>query len=88
MDSFDMIVTAHSNPLEQKEFERQVAMIKPHMDWDPVTRTWRVRLSSSRAEHATEVLNALFEAARVYGTAVVMQLAPTEQPADPPASSL
>ncbi|MEO3892186.1 hypothetical protein [Nonomuraea sp. B5E05] len=79
MDAFELNVTAVSNrDLKTQEFDRQVELIKPHMAWNPATWTWHARLSGSRAEHATEVLNTLFEAARLYGTAVTVHPAPTD----------
>jgi hypothetical protein len=83
MDTFDVVLTARSNvDLESAEFDSQVAMIKPAMAWDPATSTWKMRLSSSHAEH---VSNTLFEAARVYGTAVRVQLVPAFQAHEAPA---
>ncbi|NJP98561.1 hypothetical protein HCN51_55655 [Nonomuraea sp. FMUSA5-5] len=80
MDAFEVIVTAVSNrELESREFNRQVEFVKPHVAWDQATWSWEMRLSGARAEHATDVLNTLFEAARVYGTAVTVRRAPTEQ---------
>lgn len=80
MDTFDAVLTARSNiDLKTAEFDSQVAMIKPVMAWDPATSTWRMRLSSSHAEHVSNVINILFEAARVYGTAVTVQLVPASQ---------
>uniref|UniRef100_UPI003F491163 hypothetical protein n=1 Tax=Nonomuraea sp. CA-252377 TaxID=3240003 RepID=UPI003F491163 len=79
MDAFDVLVTAWSNrDLEQAEFDRQVDMIRPLMTWDPATTSWHVRLSGARPEHVSNVLNTLFEAARVHGTTVTVQLAPAE----------
>jgi hypothetical protein len=75
-----VILTARSNTdLKPEEFERQKAMIKLVMEWDPSTWTWRTRLSSSRAEHVSDVINTLFESARVYRTVVTVQLVPAEQ---------
>jgi hypothetical protein len=80
MDTFDVIMTAWSNrDLKPAEFERQVAMIKPVMAWDPTAWAWRARLSSSRAERVAEVINTLFEAARVYGTTVTVAVVPAER---------
>ncbi|PZG09153.1 hypothetical protein [Nonomuraea aridisoli] len=80
MDTFDVILAARSNrDLKPEEFERQVAMIRPLMDWDAAASTWRSRLSGSRPQHVTEVINTLFEAARVYGTAVTMQVVPAQE---------
>lgn len=71
MDSYVMIVTARSNSdLKPQEWDRQKAMIKSVMNWDQATSTWWARPSSSHPEHVAHVLNTLFEAARVYGTAV------------------
>jgi hypothetical protein len=81
MDTFDVIVTAWSNrDLKSAEFERQVATIKPVMNWDQGAWAWRNRLSSSHAEHATDVINTLFEAARLYGTTVTVQVVPEGRP--------
>ncbi|MEU4229563.1 hypothetical protein AB0F17_35145 [Nonomuraea sp. NPDC026600] len=80
MDTFDVILTARSNTdLKPEEFERQKAMIKPVMEWDPSTSTWRTRISSSRAEQVGNVINTLFEAAREYGTVVTVRLVPADQ---------
>lgn len=87
MNAFDMNVTAvSSRDLKTQDFGRQVELIKPYMAWNPATWTWHGRLSTSRPEHATEVLNILFEAARVYGTTVMVERAPTDR-ADEPAAS-
>jgi hypothetical protein len=62
MDTFDVVVTARSNgELNSEQFDRQVAMIRPVMTWDPVTTLWHNRLSGSHAEHLSNVLNTLFE---------------------------
>jgi hypothetical protein len=75
MDAFDMLVAAYSNPdLKPDEFNRQVDMIRPLMTWDPATTSWHLRLSGSHPEHVSNVLNTLFEAARVYGTAITVRL--------------
>ncbi|MEW9556342.1 hypothetical protein [Nonomuraea sp. NPDC050783] len=80
MDAFDVIVTARCNTdLKPEEFERQKAMIKPLMEWNPAAGTWNMRFSSSHAEHVSNVLNTLFEAARLYGTVVSVRLMPAEQ---------
>ncbi|TDD32034.1 hypothetical protein E1286_44130 [Nonomuraea terrae] len=80
MDTFDVILVARSNlDLAPEKFERQVAMIRPLMDWDAAASTWWSRLSGSRPQHVTEVINTLFEAARVYGTTVTVQLVPAQE---------
>ncbi|MEU9891482.1 hypothetical protein [Sphaerisporangium sp. NPDC051011] len=80
MDTFDVVVTAASNTdLKPAEFDGQVAMVKPLMNWDPATATWRIRLSGAHPEHVSSVLKALFEAARMYGTVVTVQLVPAER---------
>ncbi|MER6947415.1 hypothetical protein ABT294_25615 [Nonomuraea sp. NPDC000554] len=80
MDTFEVNVTAHSNrDLTSQEFDRQVELIKPYMAWDQGSWAWRTRLSGSDGEHAARVLNTLFEAARVYGTAVTVQPVPAAQ---------
>ncbi|TMR91980.1 hypothetical protein EJK15_47015 [Nonomuraea basaltis] len=53
-------------------------MIRPVMTWDPDTTLWRIRLSGSHAEHLSNVLNTLFEAARVYGSAITVRLVTAE----------
>ncbi|MFB9877323.1 hypothetical protein ACFFMN_05215 [Planobispora siamensis] len=36
METFDVLVTAHSNrDLPAEQFERQVTTLRPMMDWDP-----------------------------------------------------
>ncbi|WP_425464777.1 transposase [Nonomuraea terrae] len=80
MDTLGVVLTARSNRgLKSEEFDRQVAMLKPFMDWDAPSWTWWARIPGSRTEHVTKVINTLFEAARLYGTAVTVQLAPAER---------
>ncbi|MET7338456.1 hypothetical protein [Nonomuraea sp. NPDC005650] len=80
MEAFEVNVTAHSNrDLTSQEFERQVELIKPHMAWDQGSWAWRTRLNGSDGERVARVLNALFEAARVYRTTVTVELVPAEQ---------
>lgn len=71
MDTFDVLVTARSNgDPKSEQFDRQVAMIRPMMIRDPATTIRHNRLSGSRAEHLSNIINTPFEAARVYGTAI------------------
>ncbi|RJL19284.1 hypothetical protein [Bailinhaonella thermotolerans] len=88
MTTFEMAVTASSNPnLNQADFDRQVAMIKPVMSWDAPTKTWYAHLNGARPEHLSSVLNTLFEAARQFGTSITVRLKAAEpapsSPADP-----
>ncbi|MGR6924250.1 hypothetical protein ACU635_59155 [[Actinomadura] parvosata] len=90
MDAFDVVVTARSNrDLKPEDFARQVAMIKPLMNWDPPTATWHVRLSTSQTELVSNLINTLLKAARVYGIAAAVQVVPAETteeaPTPPPA---
>ncbi|MFI9597723.1 hypothetical protein [Nonomuraea sp. NPDC052265] len=87
MDTFSVVVAACSNrDLKPVEFDRQAAVIRPLMNWDPAAAAGRARLSASHAEHVSSVVNTLFEAARVYGTVVTVQLVPAER-ADKAAAS-
>jgi hypothetical protein len=80
MDTLDVVLTARANPdLKAEEFDRQVALLKPVMDWDAPSRTWWARIHGSRTEHVTKVINTLFQTARLYGTAVTVRLAPAER---------
>ncbi|WP_146607833.1 hypothetical protein [Spongiactinospora gelatinilytica] len=86
MDTFDLLVTADSNrELKQAEFDRQVDLLRPLMNWDPAHWRWQVRLSGAHPEHVSSVLTTLFEAARLYGTTVTVCPAPTAPatPAEP-----
>ncbi|MFI6927779.1 hypothetical protein ACIBIZ_48160 [Nonomuraea spiralis] len=77
MDTFDLLVTADSKrELKQAEFDRQVDLLRPLMNWDPARWSWQVRLSSAHPEHVSSVLTALFEAACLYGTTVTVRPAP------------
>ncbi|GAA4931476.1 hypothetical protein HD597_012927 [Nonomuraea thailandensis] len=88
MDTFDVVITARSNlELKPAEFDSQVATIKPVMAWDSATSAWRTRLSGSRAEYVGYVINTLFEAARLYGTAVTVQWVPASQTPEAVAST-
>ncbi|MEU6744390.1 hypothetical protein [Streptosporangium sandarakinum] len=76
-DTFDLLVTAVSNrELNQAEFDRQVDLIRPLMNWDPASWSWQVRLSGSHPEHVSSVLTTLFEVARLYGATVTVRPAP------------
>ncbi|MFG1754914.1 hypothetical protein [Streptosporangium sandarakinum] len=77
MDTFDLLVTAVSNrELNQAEFDRQVDLIRPLMNWDPANWRWQVRLSGAHPEHVSSVLTTLFEVARLYGVTVTVRPAP------------
>ncbi|MDR8415229.1 hypothetical protein MTP10_41665 [Nonomuraea sp. 3-1Str] len=52
------------------------------MAWDQGSWAWRTRLNGSDGERAARVLTALFEAARVYGTTVTVDLMPAERAED------
>ncbi|TDD33870.1 hypothetical protein E1286_41580 [Nonomuraea terrae] len=86
MDTFDPLVTADSKrELKQAEFDRQVDLLRPLMNWDPARRSWQVRLSGAHPEHVSSVLTTLFEAPRLYGTTVTVRPAPAvpTTPAEP-----
>jgi sugar phosphate isomerase/epimerase len=86
METYEMLVTAQSNPdLEPERWNQQVAMVKQVLDFDPATKTWWGRIGSAHAERLTRVLNTLFDAAREYGITVAVEMEPAQQ-ADGPAA--
>ncbi|MFI6395526.1 hypothetical protein [Nonomuraea sp. NPDC050540] len=81
----DIVLFAAANrDLPPGQFERQVALIKTVMTYDPGTYSWHSRLRADVvAEHAGHVITTMFEAARLYGTTVTASVEPAE-PAEPP----
>jgi hypothetical protein len=68
-------VTAHSRSgLPDEEFSAQTATLRRILSYEGDTRSWYGWLPLDRPERAAEVLTALFEAARVHGTWVQVEV--------------
>jgi len=72
-----LLLTAHSKSgLPDEEFSAQTATLRRILSYDGDTRSWYGRLPLDHPERAAEVLTALFEAARVHGTWVQVEVKP------------
>jgi len=70
-------VLIYSNTgLSEQEFSAQTDKIGRVASYDRDTRSWYTWIPLDRPERAAEMLKALFEAARVYGTTVQVQAQP------------
>ena len=63
--------------LPEQEFNAQLDKIRPVASYDSNTRSWHSQISLDRPEWTAEMLSALFEAARVHGTSILVQAQPT-----------
>jgi hypothetical protein len=72
-----LLLTAYSKSgLPDEEFSAQTATLRRILSYDGDTRSWYGRLPLDHPERAAEVLTALFEAARVHGTRVQVEVKP------------
>jgi len=73
-----LLVRIFSNTdLPEQEFNAQLDKIRPVASYDSNTRSWHSQISLDRPEWTAEMLSALFEAARVHGTSILVQAQPT-----------
>ncbi|HET9895660.1 MAG TPA: hypothetical protein VFQ44_12095 [Streptosporangiaceae bacterium] len=72
--------------LPEPDFKAQTEKLRHVADYDSVTSTWYNQISLDRPEWAAEVLNTLFEAARVHGTRIHVRVEPGAggDPVSPP----
>ncbi len=70
-------VLIYSNTsLPEQEFSAQTEKIRRVASYDDDSRSWYTWLPLDRPERAAEMLSALFDAARVHGTAIQVQAQP------------
>lgn len=71
------LLTAYSRSgLPDEEFSAQTATLRRILSYDGDTRSWYGRLPLDLPERAADVLTAPFEAARVHGTWVQVEVKP------------
>jgi len=73
--------------LPEPDFKAQTEKIRLVADYDSATSTWYNQVSLDRPEWPAEVLNTLFDAARVHGTRIHVRVEPGagSDPVSPPA---
>lgn len=64
--------------LSEQEFDAQRQKIRRVADYDSAARSWYCQIPLDRPEWAAEMLNTLFEAARVHRTTIQVQAQPEE----------
>jgi hypothetical protein len=65
--------------LPEQEFEAQRQKIRRVAHYDNALQRWHSQIPLDRPEWAAEMLSALFEAARVHGTTIQVQVQRTEE---------
>jgi hypothetical protein len=69
--------------LPEQEFEAQRQMIRRVAHYDSTLQQWRNQIPLDRPEWAASMLSTLFEAARVHGTTIRVQVQPPDRDSPP-----